>query len=64
VPPVTALEDLVSHIIKVRFEAYLPRDSEPAAVPFDFWVDDVYLLDQDKWNEVCLSSAVEIPALP
>jgi hypothetical protein len=42
-----------SRIIKMQFDAYKPTEKETVAAPFDFWVDDVYLLDATNEAEHC-----------
>lgn len=43
--------------IKLQFEGYRPDEAEPVR-QFDFYVDDVWLLDQAKWNEICPQAIV------
>lgn len=44
-----------AHVIKMQFDAYKPVTTDGAeySAIFDFWVDDVALLDQAKWDTYC-----------
>lgn len=46
-------------IIKMQFDAYQPKGTA-LATNFDFWVDDVQLLDNAKWAEVCAGAGVNV----
>jgi hypothetical protein len=58
-----ATADFTSRIIKMQFDAYKPKDSETVPAPFDFYVDDVYLLDDANFAEHC-TGATEIVNSP
>jgi hypothetical protein len=53
----TRVAGQVSHITKLRFEAYRPGEDDEGKL-FDFYVDDVWLLDQAKWDEICPTAVV------
>lgn len=46
-----------THLTKVQFDAYKPpydaKAEEGFAVDFDFYLDDVLLVDEAKWDTVC-----------
>jgi hypothetical protein len=46
-----------TRIVKMQFDAYKPLESEAAAVPFDFWIDDVVLITCENWDSVCGATA-------
>lgn len=46
-----------AHLIKVQFEAFMPKIYTTTTL-FDFYVDDVWLLDQAKWDEVCANAVI------
>ena len=51
--PVPVNGVIPERIIKMQFDAFKPLDTATEAVIFDFWVDDVYLADQAKWDTLC-----------
>lgn len=55
---IPSVAETKARMIKVQFAAYKPGEKEEAA-KFDYFVDDVYLLTQAKWDEVC--GAAEVP---
>jgi hypothetical protein len=47
-----------SHVIKLRFDAYVPlANRSPAA--FDFWIDDVWLLHESDWDSYCAATGAK-----
>jgi hypothetical protein len=56
--PVTDVAKLKAHIIKLQFDAFKPAAGAAAAVDFDFYVDDVILVDEDKWDTVCKDAKI------
>jgi hypothetical protein len=61
----TSLSTFVDRIIKMQFDAYKPAEAETVNAPFDFWVDDVYLLDASNQATHCAGATqiVSTPAL-
>jgi len=57
---ITDLAPLKEHIIKMQFDAFKPADTATAAVNFDFYIDDVVLMDQAKWDSVCNAAGVKV----
>lgn len=55
---ISTLEPLKDRIIKLQFDAFKPPDTAAEAVKFDFWVNDVILLDDAKWKTVCKDANV------
>jgi hypothetical protein len=53
----TPAADFTSRIIKMQFDAYKPGEKEALAAPFDFFVDDVYLLDDANFAEHCTGAS-------
>lgn len=47
-----------ARLIKVQFEAFRPSQGGMNFANFDFYVDDVWLLDQAKWDELCASAVI------
>jgi hypothetical protein len=58
-PPVDEknFKDYISHLTKMQFDAYKP-DTPEKARKFEFYVDDVYLLDDKRWQEHCTGGDV------
>ncbi|MGC4066747.1 MAG: hypothetical protein QM784_19350 [Polyangiaceae bacterium] len=52
------------HSIGMRFEAYRPPHDAAAPAPFDFYVDDVILLDDARWAVVCTEADAVVPEMP
>lgn len=53
---------LTAHAVKLVFQAHQPSSDETLdPVAFDFYVDDVFLLDETLWNEKCEQSGAIIP---